>query len=65
MDIRASEEILFTEWHAKRPGFVADGVVDENAYLLSSPKLLLVLQAGKWGSGFQVGKIANWAILYP
>jgi hypothetical protein len=25
MEIRASEEILFTEWRAKRPGFVADG----------------------------------------
>jgi len=44
MNIGTSEAELFSEWSAKRPGFVADGVVDENAYLQSSPKLLFVLK---------------------
>ncbi len=44
MSIRASEEELFAEWRAKRPGFVADGVADEDAYLQSSRKLLFVLK---------------------
>jgi len=44
MNIRTSEEELFAEWRAKRRGFVADGVVDESAYLQSSRKLLFVLK---------------------
>jgi hypothetical protein len=44
MNIRQSENELFAEWSSKRPGFVADGVVDENAYLQSSLKLLFVLK---------------------
>ena len=44
MGIRDAEEQLFSEWRAARPGFVADGVVDEAAYLASSRKLLFVLK---------------------
>jgi len=44
MSIQQEEESLFAEWREKRPGFVADGVVDENAYLASSPKLLFILK---------------------
>jgi hypothetical protein len=44
MNIRTSEDELFAEWRAKRRGFVADGVVDESAYLQSSRKLLFVLK---------------------
>ena len=44
MSIRDSEEELFAEWRAKRPGFVSDGVVHEDTYLQSSRKLLFVLK---------------------
>lgn len=44
MNIRTSEEELFAEWRPKRRGFVADGVIDESAYLQSSRKLLFVLK---------------------
>jgi hypothetical protein len=42
--IRALEDVLFAEWRRNRPGFVADGAVDETAYLASSPRLLFVLK---------------------
>ena len=54
MSISESEELLFSEWRQKRPELVADGVVDENAYNASSPKLLFVLKevndpgGGRW-----------------
>jgi hypothetical protein len=44
MSLRAMEEELFAEWRAKRPGFVADGVVAEDAYLQSEQKLLFILK---------------------
>ena len=44
MNIRQQEETLFKEWRAVRPAFVADGVVDESAYLASKTKLLFVLK---------------------
>jgi len=54
MGIRALEEELFAEWKWNRPGFVADGVVDEDAYHASTPRLLFVLKevndpgGGEW-----------------
>ena len=44
MNIRQQEEALFEEWRAVRPAFVADGVVDESAYLASKTRLLFVLK---------------------
>lgn len=44
MGIFESEEVLFAEWREKRPGFVADGAVDEEAYLSSRIKLMFVLK---------------------
>ena len=43
-NIRRCEDELFAEWREKRPGLVADGIVDEEAFLSSSPKLLFVLK---------------------
>ena len=44
MSITEAEEALFSEWREIRDGFVADGVVDEEAYLTSRPKLLFLLK---------------------
>lgn len=44
MGIRVIEEHLFAAWSNGRPDFVTDGVVDEEAYLTSEPKLLFVLK---------------------
>ena len=35
MNITASENELFKSWGSIRQGFVADGVIDENAYIQS------------------------------
>ncbi len=44
MGIREKENELFEKWSASRKGFVADGVVDEESYLNSSPKIMFVLK---------------------
>ena len=49
MKIGEAEEALFAEWRSSWPEsrqeqFVRDGVVDEEAYLASSPRLLFVLK---------------------
>lgn len=44
MVIRQQEEALFARWSAAFPQFVADGVVDEDVYSASDPKVLLVLK---------------------
>jgi hypothetical protein len=52
--IKLDEDKLFEEWSQQRPGFVADGVVDETAYKKSECKLLFVLKevndpdGGEW-----------------
>ena len=44
MSIRIDEDQLFEVWKAGRPGFVADGVVSEEAFLTSSPRIAVVLK---------------------
>ena len=44
MSIKEAEEALFSEWREIRDGFVSDGVMDEEAYLASRPKLLFLLK---------------------
>lgn len=44
MTILQSEKLLFAKWKRKWPRFIEDGVVDEETYLASSPKLLFVLK---------------------
>ena len=49
MKIGEAEEVLFAEWRlswpdSKREQFVTDGVVDKDAYMASSPRLLFVLK---------------------
>lgn len=44
MKIAAMEDSLFDEWQKNRDGFVSDGVVDEDSYLNSNPKLMFVLK---------------------
>ncbi len=44
MGIKDMENSLFEEWAKNRSGFVKDGVVDEDAYLKSSPKLVFILK---------------------
>lgn len=52
--ITQQEESLFAEWRTNRSCFVADGVVDEQAYISSSRRLLFVLKevndpdGGEW-----------------
>lgn len=42
--IRICEEELFRQWRAKRPAFVADGVVDESEYQKAPVKLVYILK---------------------
>lgn len=44
MTIVQREEGLFNKWSAVRPGFVSDGVVDEDSYLNSALRIMLVLK---------------------
>jgi hypothetical protein len=44
MKVRESEDQLFTEWSKNRSGFVPDGIIDEEIYVQSNPKLLFVLK---------------------
>jgi len=44
MNITEKENTLFAKWEKLRPGFVKDGIVDENCYIKSNPKLLFVLK---------------------
>ncbi len=42
--ILAQEERLLTEWQGSRAGFVRDGVVSENDYKNSYPKIAFILK---------------------
>ena len=42
--IAEREEELFKRWSASRKGLIRDGVIDETAYLTSSPRIMLVLK---------------------
>jgi hypothetical protein len=44
MSICELENKLFAEWQGKRKGFVKDGVVSEDDYLSSKPKIALILK---------------------
>lgn len=44
MLISEREDALFEMWSKHRPQFVRDGLVDEAAYLASSPRTVLVLK---------------------
>ena len=44
MNLRDKEDELFATWKIDRPGFVADGIVDEEYYISSSPRLLFILK---------------------
>lgn len=44
MGIQAQEDALFHEWRTARPGLVADGVADEEAYSSSRRRVLFVLK---------------------
>ena len=44
MSIYEEENQLFNEWKEKRKGFVPDGVVSEDDYLKSNPKIVIILK---------------------
>lgn len=44
MSIVKREEAIFNEWRKRWPKLVSDGVVDEEAYLASQPRLLFLLK---------------------
>ena len=44
MNIREKEDLIFEEWRHKRHGFVSDGVVDQDVYLGSNPKITFILK---------------------
>ena len=55
MTIAQREDALFAQWQERRPYLVQDGLVDEEAYLASSPRVVLVLKdvndegsTGRW-----------------
>ena len=44
MTLRDSEEQLFAEWRGKRSVFYPDGVINEAAWMRSTPKILLLMK---------------------
>lgn len=54
MSITEKEKILFEKWAKNRQDFVKDGVVYENSYLQSNPRLLFVMKEVNDSSG------GNW-----
>lgn len=42
--ISDQEDRLFEVWRTRRPGSVPDGLADEQAYLKSSPRILLIMK---------------------
>lgn len=44
MNIKESENELFEEWKGDRKGFVKDGIVSEQDYLSSKPKIVFILK---------------------
>jgi len=44
MRIREAEDALFNEWRPSRPGFVADGAADDEAFASSSKRILFILK---------------------
>jgi hypothetical protein len=77
MSISDAEKKLFARWKARRSDFVSDGVVDEQVYLRTDPKVLFVLKevnsprGGGWdlrefiregGRGQTWSPIARWMI---
>ena len=56
--IAEREEELFKRWSTSRKGLIRDGVVDEQAYLASNPRIMLVLKEvnGKKEEGWDLRK---------
>lgn len=54
MSIEERENELFSRWSASRNGFVSDGVVDENAYISSAPRILFVLKEVNGGEDWDL-----------
>jgi len=44
MSIYEEEEQLFQQWERNREGFVRDGVVSEEDYIASTPKIAFILK---------------------
>jgi len=44
MSISQQEESLFTQWRQLCPDLVTDGVIDERLYMVSNPKILLIIK---------------------
>ena len=59
MLIREREDALFERWQSHRPLLVRDGLVDEEAFLASSPRTVLVLKDvnGPDGGGWDLRNV--------
>jgi hypothetical protein len=53
-NIISTEKLLFNEWSKKRGKLSPDGVIDEQSYLESKPKLLFLLKEVNSDSGFDL-----------
>ena len=54
MTISEKEKELFDEWKLIVQGFIPDGLVDEESYLASSPKVLYLLKETNGGSDWSL-----------
>ena len=52
--ITEEEEKLFKEWAKDRPGFSPDGIIDENKYLASKPKIVFIFKEVNSKKGISV-----------
>lgn len=65
--LKAQEKALFSEWRAIRSDLVTDGIVDESAWLATSPRILLVMKEvnsdgrGNWDLVDEILKTGNRA----
>lgn len=61
MSIYEAEEQLFQEWQENREGFVRDGVVSEEDYMASTPKIAFILKEvnDPGGGGWDLRKFVS------
>ncbi len=54
MEIIERQNSLFEKWKIEREGFIADGVVDEEAYLSSKPRVVYLLKEVNGGQDWSL-----------
>lgn len=51
MSISLQEELIFSKWRICCPQFVSDGVIEENCYIVSQPRILFIFKEASLSNG--------------